>query len=152
MQQKSQVAPAFLKRRIRPRYIRIKVNAKFPRASRHFRWLTPTTAVPWKQWGRVGEGEGASGNWEERKRNEDESERTTEENGYFFFFLETGAKEGKEWAKMALKFTSKRRVGNVKGESVKGRDEWVNEAEGKLIGKWERNCSNKIPIFFVYER
>lgn len=25
------------------------------------------------------------------------------------FFLETGAKEGKEWAKMALKFTSKRR-------------------------------------------
>lgn len=53
----------------------------------------------------------------------------------FFFFLETGAKEEKEWAKMALKFTSKRRVGNVKGESVKGRDEWVNEAEGKLIGK-----------------
>lgn len=49
--------------------------------------------------------------------------------------METGAKEGKEWAKMALKFTSKWRVGNVKGESVKGRDEWVNEAEGKLIGK-----------------
>lgn len=51
----------------------------------------------------------------------------------FFFF--GGAKKGKEWAKMALKFTSKWRVGNVKGESVKGRDEWVNEAEGKLIGK-----------------
>lgn len=90
----SQAASVFLKRRIRPRYVRIEVNSRnspVPYASRqrHFRWLTSATAVPWNN----EEGEGASGN-REGKRNEDESERMGEENGYF---LETGGKERKEW-------------------------------------------------------
>lgn len=152
MQQKSQVAPAFLKRRIRPRYIRIKVNAKFPRASRHFRWLTPTTAVPWKQWGRVGEGEGASGNWEERKRNEDESERTTEENGYFFFFWRQVQRRGKNGRRWLWNLHQSEGWGMWK-EKV-----WKEETSGwmKRRESWLENEKGIVRIkylyFFVYER
>lgn len=141
----SQVASVFLKRHIRPRYIRIKVNAKFPGAvcvapvplpvaySNH----RPVETMREGGWGR-------GRKWELRGTKEER--RWKWMNGgekRIFFFLETGAKERKEWTKMALKFTWKN-WGNVKGESVKGwwgRDEWVSE-------RWERNCSNKISILF----
>lgn len=121
----SQVASVFLKRRIRPRYIRIKVNAKFPGAvcvapvplpvaySNH----RPVETMREGGWGR-----GRCGNWEERKRNEDESEWTAEKNGYFFFFwrqVQKRGKNGRRWLWNLHQSGDGKNWRNVKGESVK---------------------------------
>lgn len=140
----SQVASVFLKRRIRPRYIRIKVNAKFPGAvcvapvplpvaySNH----RPVETMREGGWGR-----GRCGNWEERKRNEDESEWTAEKNGYFFFFGDRCKREermGEDGFEIYIK-AEMGRIGGMWKEKV-----WKNETSER----WERNCSNKISILF----
>lgn len=108
----SQVASVFLKRRIRPRYIRIKVNAKFPGAVCVAPVPLPVAYSNYRPVETMREGGWGRGRkWELRGTKEERRWKWVNggEKRIFFFFLETGAKERKEWTKMALKFTSKRR-------------------------------------------
>lgn len=152
----SRVASVFLKRRIRPRYIRIEVNAKFPGAvcvapvplpvaySNHRR---PVETMREGGWGR-------GRKWELRGTKEERSWKWVNGGEYFFWRqVQRRGKNGRRW------LWNLHQSGDGKNRGVwkkrrcermmrKG-DEWVNEAEEKLIGKWERNCSNKILIFCV---
>lgn len=152
MQQKSQVAPAFLKRRIRPRYIRIKVNAKFPRASRHFRWLAPTTSSRGNnEGGWVRERAQVGIERSERGTKMKVSERRRKTDIFFFFWrqVQRRGKNGRRWLW---------NLHQSEGWGMWKEKVWKEETSGwmKRRESWLENEKGIVRIkylyFFVYER
>lgn len=140
----SQVASVFLKRRIRPRYIRIKVNAKFPGVvcvapvplpvaySNH----RPVETMREGGWGR-------GRKWELRGTKEERRWKWVNggEKRIFFFFGDRCKRE-ERMDEDGFEIYIKAEVGRIGGmwkEKV-----WKNETSKR----WERNCSNKISILF----
>lgn len=126
----SQVASVFLKRRIRPRYIRIKVNAKFPGAvcvapvplpvaySNH----RPVETMREGGWGR-------GRKWELRGTKEERRWKWVNggEKRIFFFWrqVQKRGKNGRRWLWNLHQSGGGKNWGNVKGESVKDEKEIV---------------------------
>lgn len=155
----SRVASVFLKRRIRPRYIRIEVNAKFPGAvcvapvplpvaySNHRR---PVETM------RVDEGEGASGNWEERKRNEVESEWTAE-SIFFGDRCKGGERMGEDGFEIYIKAEMERigeceRREGVKGWWGKETSEWMKRRKSWLENEKGIVRIKYLSFVYVYKR